>query len=238
MAKTDAPVALYVQMKDAIRQAIAQGRWRPGDRVPSEHELTREYGVSRMTANRVLRELTAEGLISRTQGVGSFVARLQPIASVLRVPEIQDDIAQRGGEYGVRVLVLGRLAADRELAGVLGLRSRASVFRVQVVHTEDGVPVQFEERFVNPAVCADFLEQDYTKITPGQHLAECAPLTEAEQVVEAAGASAEAAAALELAEGEPCLLVQRRAFRGPDVASVARLWHPGGGFRLTGHFRL
>ncbi|GAA5236226.1 histidine utilization repressor [Verticiella sediminum] len=237
MAKAAAPVALYVQMKDAIREAIAQGHWRPGDRVPSEHELTREYGVSRMTANRVLRELTAEGLILRTQGVGSFVAELQPIASVLHMPEIQDDIAARGHAHSAHVLVREKIASDADLAAAMGLRSRTAVFSVTLVHREDGVPVQLEERFVNPAVCPDFLAFDFDAATPGRYLAEHAPLTEAEQAVEAVAAPAAVAQALDVAEATPCLLVRRRVYCGADVACVVRLWHPGGRFRLTGHFK-
>ena len=52
---------------------IRSGAWAPGARVPSENELVESFGISRMTANRALRELTADGFLARVPGVGTFV---------------------------------------------------------------------------------------------------------------------------------------------------------------------
>jgi GntR family histidine utilization transcriptional repressor len=72
MQKQDRPA--YEQVKGWIRQHIASGEWRPGDSVPSEAALMEQFGVSRMTANRALRELAAEGLVTRVQGAGGAAA--------------------------------------------------------------------------------------------------------------------------------------------------------------------
>ena len=74
MSKNDLPV--YEQVKAWIRGHIAGGQWRPGDPVPSEAALMETFGVSRMTVNRALRELAAEGLVDRVQGSGTTVAPL------------------------------------------------------------------------------------------------------------------------------------------------------------------
>src|SRR5438874_10924414 len=66
--------ARYLQVKDFILERIAGGALRAGERVPSENELTRTLTVSRMTANRALRELAADGVLVRVAGVGTFVA--------------------------------------------------------------------------------------------------------------------------------------------------------------------
>ena len=54
------PAPQYLKVKTHLREGIASGRWRPGERLPSESELTDAFGVSRMTVNRALRELQAE----------------------------------------------------------------------------------------------------------------------------------------------------------------------------------
>ena len=64
---------LYAKVKDHILENIRSGAWEAGRRVPSENELVESFGISRMTANRALRELTAEGFLSRVPGVGTFV---------------------------------------------------------------------------------------------------------------------------------------------------------------------
>lgn len=74
-----APAPFYEKVKQEISEKIASGIWQPHDRIPSEAELVAQYGFSRMTINRALRELTDEGLLVRLQGVGTFVA--EPKAS-------------------------------------------------------------------------------------------------------------------------------------------------------------
>ena len=69
-----APAPFYEKVKQAISEKIHSGVWRPHDRIPSEAELVAQFGFSRMTINRALRELTDEGLLVRLQGVGTFVA--------------------------------------------------------------------------------------------------------------------------------------------------------------------
>lgn len=63
----------YAQITSAIRQAIADGRWKPGEQLPTESELLEQHHVSRITVIHALRLLEAEGIIVRRQGKGSFV---------------------------------------------------------------------------------------------------------------------------------------------------------------------
>ena len=67
----------YQQVKDMIIGRISRGELRPADRVPSEHELVAAMHVSRMTANRALRELTTEGYVERVAGRGTYVSDLR-----------------------------------------------------------------------------------------------------------------------------------------------------------------
>ena len=75
MASRPAPPP-YARVKKYLKSGLAAGRWPPGSLMPSETELVARFGVSRMTVNRALRELQSEGLVSRTQGVGTFAAPL------------------------------------------------------------------------------------------------------------------------------------------------------------------
>uniref|UniRef100_UPI002FCC1B16 GntR family transcriptional regulator n=1 Tax=Hydrogenophaga sp. TaxID=1904254 RepID=UPI002FCC1B16 len=76
-------VARYQQVKDFVSRKIQDGTWKAGDRLPSEHELVVQFGLSRMTVNRALRELVEQGRIKRIAGVGSFVADDKPQANLL-----------------------------------------------------------------------------------------------------------------------------------------------------------
>src|SRR5258708_3292129 len=102
MAKSDVPA--YEQVKAWIRQHIGSGRWKPGDPVHSEAGLMQQFGISRMTVNRALRELAAEGLVTRIQGSGTRVAELHRISSRLTIRDIHEEVAERGHVHSTRVL--------------------------------------------------------------------------------------------------------------------------------------
>ncbi len=189
-----------------------------------------------MTVHHALRELEDEGLIERRQGSGSYVAQLHPISNVLQVRDIHEEIAERGHVHVTRVLSVEREKADAGIAAAMRLRKGSPVFHVRLVHLENGVPIQLEDRHVNPALAPGFMERDFTQVTPSAVLFEHAPLTEAEQVVEAVLADAAQARELDVPAGAALLMVSRRTVSQGAVASVARLYHPGTRYRLIGHF--
>ena len=94
---------LYAKVKDHILENIRSGAWEAGRRVPSENELVESFGISRMTANRALRELTAEGFLSRVPGVGTFVKEAPALSSLMELRNIAEEIAQRGHRYSSRL---------------------------------------------------------------------------------------------------------------------------------------
>ena len=226
--------ALYAKVKQMIVARINDGDWRPGDRLPSENELVRDLGVSRMTINRALRELSIEGVIVRAKGVGSFVAEAKPYAELLEVRNIAEEIVQRGRRYAALVVQAATELATPKVAQALGLPPAAPVFHSLIVHHENDLPVQLEDRFVNPAAAPDYLAHDFTVTTPNAVLSAAAPLTQAEHIVEAVSPTAWECRLLAISAAEPCLLIQRRTWSGDVSVSTARLLYPGTRYRLRG----
>jgi GntR family histidine utilization transcriptional repressor len=181
----------YLRVKQMISQQIATGAWPPHHRVPSENELVEELQVSRMTINRALRELTAEGMLVRMQGVGTFVAEPKTHSSLLDVNNIADEIAERGHRHRSEVVLLREEPAGPERAMALNLHEGQKLFHSVIVHYQDDVPVQIEDRYVNPALAPQYLEQDFGTQTPNAYLQGLAPLTAGEHVVEAVIATAD-----------------------------------------------
>ncbi len=229
-------VPRYRELKDGIIARIATGELKPRDRVPSENELAGTHGVSRMTANRALRELHAEGYVERIAGRGTFVADLRAASHVLEVRNIAEEIAHRGHRHSARVLELARRPADAEVARALAVRPGSEVFRALVVHAENDVPLQLEDRHVAACFAPGFLEQDYTVTTPSAYLSAVAPLARAEQVVRAELPDPSVRQHLHMPEGEPCLVVVRRTFARGRPVSYGRLHHPGSRFELAGRY--
>src|SRR5580704_8592405 len=138
-ASGTAPLARYERVKEHIRTRILSGEWRPGDRIPSEMTLVGELGVSRMTINRALRELTEQGVLTRFAGVGTFIAKEKPQSTLLMIAHIGDEIRARGHEYRYDTVLSQRETAPVTVSNALGLAPGASVFHVICVHRENGL---------------------------------------------------------------------------------------------------
>lgn len=231
-------VAAYQQVKAFVKAQIASGAWRSGDAVPSESALQQQFGISRMTANRAIRELVVEGLVSRIQGSGTVVAQLNRISSTLAFRDIHEEILERGHAHSSKVIRIESLKANASLAQTLKLRVGAKVFHSVLVHFENGVPIQFEDRLVNPNAAPGYLSVDFENTTPTHYLLEVAPLTEASFSIEASVPTAPEAQALGVKATEPCLIMTRCTVSGSNVASLARLVYPGLRYSFNGKFQL
>lgn len=226
----------YQQLKEMIIGRIMSGELQPRDRVPSENELVDTMNVSRMTANRALRELTDEGYVDRVAGRGTFVADFKAASHVLEVRNIADEVERRGHTYSAIVHKQERQCATGQVRDALQVVKGGDVYHVMVAHLENGVPIQLEDRYILEEFAPDCLEQDFSTLTPSAWLSGIAPLAEAEHIVRATMPDERIRGRLNMDEQEPCLLVIRRTWARGRPVSFGRLYHPGTRFELTGHY--
>lgn len=226
----------YQQLKDLIIGRISAGDLRPSDRVPSENELVESMSVSRMTANRALRELNDEGYVERIAGRGTFVSDFRSQSHLLEVQNIADEIHGRGHKHSSVVIRQSLQHARGEVARALNVEQGTDVFHLLLVHYENGSPIQVEDRHVLASFAPDCLDQDFETVTPSAYLTSIAPLQEAEQVVRASMANGAVQQHLNIPEDEPVLVVIRRTWSRARPVTFARLHHPGSRYELTGHY--
>ena len=229
--------APYAQVKAFLKQGLSSGRWPPEALMPSESELVAQFGVSRMTVTRALRELQSEGLVQRVQGMGTYAAHLAPVSSSLTIRDLHEEIVARGHQHHAVVFLSRQEACSAALAARLGLAAGDPVFHTQIVHHENGVPLQCEDRFVNPACAPDYLQTDFTQITPTNYLLTVAPLWEAQYAIEAGPPTAREAKLLGIGRTDPCLVIVRRTVNRGVPITLVRLVHPGTRYRLEGQFK-
>ena len=227
----------YQQLKDMIIGRISSGELRPNDRVPSENELVELMSVSRMTANRAMRELTNEGYVDRVTGRGTFVSDFRARSHVLEVHNIADEIALRGHTHSCEVVRQSRQHARGEVARALHVKQGTDVFHLLLVHYENGLPIQVEDRHVVADFAPDCLGQDFREVTPSAYLSGISPLAEAEQSVRASKPGGAVRKQLEMDEDEAALVVIRRTWSHGRPVTFARLHHPGSRYELTGKWR-
>lgn len=230
-----ADLPLYAQVKDYVRRLILNGEWPVDHRIPSENELVRALGASRMTVNRALRELTDDGWLRRVQGQGTFVSDTRTRLELLEIRNIADVIRARGA-YRCDVILHEQSAAPDEIAEAIGRPAASRAFHTRVVHFLDDAPFQLEDRWVNPAVAPDYLAFDPRRQTPNEYLMRAAPLSNVEHRLEAVLPGKLEQKLLQIGRYQPCLLLHRRTWSGGQVASRAWLTHPGDRFYLSTRF--
>ena len=236
MARAEQAFALYEKIKKSVIRDIESGKLKPDDKIDSETQLAKKFNSSRMTANRALKELTEEGRIVRVQGVGSFVARPKPDAALLEIKSIATEISEWGGLHASDILLLQQETAGEDIASKMDMNTGFTVFHSIIVHKDRGVPVQYSERYVNPEVAPDYLEQDFKKITPSDYLLETAPVQQAEHIIEAILCSKIIQEYLKIESGEPCICLTRRTWSYDKVATYSRIISPGSRYKLVGKF--
>lgn len=253
-------LAPYLRVKAYLKDGLASGRWLAGALMPSEAELVGQFNLSRMTVSRAIKELQTEGLIDRSQGKGTFAAQLHRVSSRLTIRDLHEEI-ESGGHHHHAMLHLSRQEkAPAGLASRLGLQEGDAVFHTLIVHHRDGLPLQCEDRYVNPACAPDYLSVDFTHTTPTAYLLQVAPLWEAQYSIEAGKPTAQEAQLLKIDAAEPCLVVVRRTVSGRNQSAsavdgrrkrgmakapydsgtpitLARLVHPGSRYTLEGQFQ-
>jgi GntR family histidine utilization transcriptional repressor len=225
---------IFQRIKDYLLGEIAAGRWKEGDVVPSEQALVRQFGVSRMTVNRAVRELTAEQVLTRRQGSGTYVAPQKYQATLVEIKSIADEIRARGHAHRSHLHLLERGKASESMALQFELAAGQPLFHSVIVHFENDAPIQVEDRWVNPACAPDYLAQDFSSITPNHYLMQAAPLQGATYSIEALPAPRPIADMLAVDPRDCCLVLKRKTRAMGQVASVVTMWHPGQLYQFAG----
>ncbi len=229
--------AKYSVIKQFICKKIQSGQWSQHSKVPSENELTLQFDVSRMTARRALQELTEQGILTRAQGAGTFVATLKSQPSLLEIHNINDEISELGHKHHAKQLMLKSIAVSEEIAILLNLKNSEHVFYSEVLHFKNDKPIQLEQRFVNASLVPDYLLQSFNNVTPHEYLSSVTPLTKTTHEVAAILADESICQLLNIKTSAPCLQIKRRTCSNQRVITVAILTSPGSRYSLGNHLQ-
>ncbi|TGD65587.1 UTRA domain-containing protein [Tabrizicola sp. WMC-M-20] len=219
-----------------LRDNITGGDWPPGFQLPFETQLAQQQGVSRMTMNKVLGQLTREGFLVRRKKLGTFVAQPMAQAAVMAITDIEAEVRALGLEWRF-ALSLRELRAPRpDEAQAARADSAAPVLALQGVHYAGDQPFCHEARIINPVSAPAALAQDFRTIAPGQWLLREIPWTSADHRIRALNAPAPMARALALPVGEACLEVTRRTESAGQWVTLVSQTYPGTRHQLVSRF--
>ncbi|CAN5463855.1 GntR family transcriptional regulator [soil metagenome] len=142
---------LYQQIKVLITQSLQSGEWKPGELIPSEMELASRFKVSQGTVRKAIDELSAENLVVRRQGKGTFVATHHEARAHFRFLRLMPDIGDAHYPEN-RIIEVKRLRAPAEIARLLDIKSGDSVIFIKRVLSFDGAPTILEELWLTGSI--------------------------------------------------------------------------------------
>lgn len=228
---------VWLQIRRALAQPILNGNWSPGTRIPAELDLKAHFQTSRMTVNKAIQSLAAEGLLQRRRKIGTIVSERAQERPVFEIWNTADVVARAGAEYGYRLLECEIVKDDHDKRMLLNVSRSTQLLWLRCVHLSDDRPFQLEERLVNVDAAPGITCHPLDTVAPGPWLLAHVPWTEAEHTITAVEAGEAEAAALAVPVGSACLVVERRTWNGDVPVTLARLWHPGAQHRLVGRFK-
>lgn len=228
--------SLYQRILNDIRGKIVSGEWEPGFRIPFEHELTIAYGCSRMTVNKAMSQLAKSGLIERRRRSGSFVRRPRSQAAILEIHDIRTEVEALGLPYRYELVAHGERRSLPTDAELLGPTLPKRLLELQCRHFAGQRPFCQEERLISLDAVPEAAGVTFDDIAPGAWLIGRVPWSSAEHRISAAAADSETAAALDIEEGAPCLVIERRTWSSEKPVTNARFTYAAEAHALVARF--
>lgn len=231
----DSNVPYYQQLYDHLYRNIVDGRWRPGDMLPSETELIDRFQISRVTVRQALALLVKDGLIYRRRGLGTFVAVPKIEQGLNRIISFSEDMRRRGFQAGTMVLSSGLLAAPQEIAERLDLAPGEEIAYLERLRLADGEPMSIEISHLAHRLCPGILHQDFARSPLREALARDYNLllTRASQQIRAVAAPHDLAKKLSIAPGAPTFYIERVSYSQTHYpVEYLQLYHRGDRYTL------
>lgn len=142
------PVPLYHQLEDAILADVRAGRWKPGDRLPTEDEWGRRFRVSKITVRQALADLAHRGYVRREQGRGTFLQQPPFEEGPRELTSFSDEMRGHGLAPASAVIEQGVVPATSDIAAKLSIAATAPVFRLRRLRLADGTPMGLQTAYL------------------------------------------------------------------------------------------
>lgn len=213
----------YREVKADMLEKITLGIWAPGSVIPKEIELAEIYDCARATVNRAMRELAEDGIVERKRKAGTRV-RMAPVRQArFEIPVVRKEIESLGREYRYALVRKAVIRAPDWLRARLKLNDGDTVLHLTCMHYADGIPYQFEDRWINLGLLPNAAEMDFTYAGPNEWLVATIPFSDAEISLMAVEANAELAEHLDCSNGDALFQAERSTWWEGKAITFVRL---------------
>ncbi len=202
------PIPMYHQLKELVSEKIESGEWAPGYRLPTEAELSREFGVSRITVRHAMQLLQSQGMLERKQGRGTFVAQPKVAHDLMSMFKDGLSVKQMGRMPQIEVVSLELRTPPASVASRLNLPLSEKVYDIKRLLLGDSEPLMLIHSWLPAGKFDGFEAYDLGARTLGSVMREYG-ISEAFQhkEVEVTILDEEEAELLQTSTGAPALLL-------------------------------
>lgn len=200
---------LYIQLTRILLEEINDGKWQPGERIPTEEELCRKYNVSKITVRQAIHNLASEGYLLKVQGKGTFVTGILPEGCLAMRTRFTEDMFGEEVKAEKEVLLKGIKVPPPDAGAYL--KTGEPVFYILSRRTVNGQPVYLEESFIPQRLVPGIEKLDFSRYSLYSILQEKGTkrVFKVIQTIEISQALKENARHLEIPDGVPVLVVHR-----------------------------
>lgn len=204
---------MYLQIKETLKLRILNGDYAAHERLPSESELMKHFGVSRITVRQALRDLHSDGLVFSVQGKGTFVSKPKAIQDVQRLQGFGEAMTSQGYETSTRVLTIKERRPSKAVAEAFAAKKSEKVVEVVRIRYLNREPISVDHSYFPIEIGQKLFARDLaTDIFPMLENELNQPLDYANLYIEATIADEEQAQQLNIEQGAPVLKITRLVF--------------------------
>ncbi|PIE04437.1 MAG: GntR family transcriptional regulator [Spirochaetales bacterium] len=205
---SDSLIPLYARLGNTLKEQIIEGYYKPGDMIPSEIELGKHYGVSRITVRKAVEGLVLKGLLEKKQGIGTCVRSPRLIDETSNLKSFTEKISGSSIHFSTQVLRVEIIPADEILSCHMQVPEGERVVHIARVRSADGVPIGYFENYIS-SITGLGLDEDYSKSIYSLIEHKCGiAIREARKEIASVAASERIQSILQLKEAVPLLSIK------------------------------
>lgn len=215
-------------VRESIRERIESGEWALGALIPGEISLASEYGCARTTINRALQALANDGMLVRKRKGGTRVCEMPVRQAKLKISIVREQVEALDYQYTHQVLKRSVKAPAASIRDQLDIAKGVKALYLETLHSSDGKPFAYEERWVNIQAVPEILEAPLKQISINEWLVQTVPFSRGDVAFSAINASSKVAAALKSNTGNALFVLDRTTWMNDEFITTLKLYYKDG----------
>ncbi len=202
--------------------------WKPGDIIPNEVDLAKEFGCARATVNRALQAVADSGLLDRRRKAGTRVAVNPVRKATLEIPIIRQEIEQRGQHYQYVLIEQQVTDPQADMQAMMKLSDGQQLLHLKALHLADGLPHVYEDRWINISTVPEIVAVDWQQNNANEWLVAHAPFSDGDIAFSAGAAGAVEAEILNVPLNTAVFIIERSTWMMQQSITRVRLTYAPG----------